>query len=91
MRRAWARRCARLTAYDPETGQLLSGSFLDYAMPRAEHIPDVISELIEVPARTNPLGIKGIGESGTIGAPPTVVNAVLDALRPSASSTSTCH
>jgi len=69
------------TAYDPQTGQLLSGSFLDYAMPRAEHMPDVISELTEVPARTNPLGIKGIGESGTIGAPPTVVNAVLDALK----------
>ena len=69
-------------AYDPQTGQLLSGSFLDYAMPRAEHMPDVVSELIEVPAKTNPLGIKGIGESGTIGAPPTIVNAVLDALRP---------
>lgn len=70
------------TVYEPETGQLISGSFLDYAMPTAEQIPEVISELIEVPARTNPLGIKGIGESGTIGAPPTVVNAVLDALRP---------
>ena len=71
-----------LTAYDPETGQLLSGSFQDYAMPRAEHIPTVASELAEIPARTNPLGIKGIGESGTIGAPPAIVNAVLDALRP---------
>ena len=70
------------TVYEPETGQLISGSFLDYAMPTAEQIPEVTSELIEVPARTNPLGIKGIGESGTIGAPPTVVNAVLDALRP---------
>jgi aerobic carbon-monoxide dehydrogenase large subunit len=73
--------CEAVT-YDPQTGQLLSGSFLDYAMPRAEHVPAVVSELTEVPARTNPLGIKGIGESGTIGAPPTVVNAVLDALRP---------
>ena len=71
-----------LTAYDPETGQLLSGSFQDYAMPRAEHVPAVVSELVEIPARTNPLGIKGIGESGTIGAPPAIVNAVLDALRP---------
>jgi carbon-monoxide dehydrogenase large subunit len=70
------------TTYDPQTGQLLSGSFLDYAMPRAEHVPNIVSELTEVPARTNPLGIKGIGESGTIGAPPTVVNAVLDALCP---------
>ena len=69
-------------AYDPQTGQLLSGSFLDYAMPRAEDVPEVVSELAEVPALTNPLGIKGIGESGTIGAPPTIVNAVLDALRP---------
>ncbi len=50
-------------------------------MPRAAHMPDIISALTEVPARTNPLGIKGIGESGTIGAPPTVVNAVLDALK----------
>ena len=71
-----------LTAYDPETGQLLSGSFQDYAMPRAEHVPAVVSELVEIPACTNPLGIKGIGESGTIGAPPAIVNAVLDALRP---------
>jgi carbon-monoxide dehydrogenase large subunit len=70
------------TTYDPQTGQLLSGSFLDYAMPRAEHVPNVVSALTEVPARTNPLGIKGIGESGTIGAPPTIVNAVLHALRP---------
>ncbi len=69
-------------AYDPQTGQLLSGSFMDYAMPRAEHCPNVASELVEIPARTNPLGIKGIGELGTIGAPPTVVNAVIDALRP---------
>jgi carbon-monoxide dehydrogenase large subunit len=68
--------------YDPESGQLLSGSFQDYAMPRAEDIPDIASELAEIPARTNPLGIKGIGESGTIGAPPTLVNAVLDALGP---------
>ena len=68
--------------YDPQSGQLLSGSFMDYGMPRAEHCPDVASELVEILARTNPLGIKGIGESGTIGAPPTIVNAVLDALRP---------
>jgi len=68
-------------AYDPQSGQLLSGSFMDYGMPRAEHCPDVASELVEIPSATNPLGIKGIGESGTIGAPPTIVNAVLDALR----------
>jgi len=68
-------------AYDA-SGQLLTGSFLDYGMPRAADFPDFLSELVEIPAKTNPLGIKGIGESGTIGAPPTIVNAVLDALRP---------
>ena len=68
-------------AYDA-AGQLLTGSFLDYGMPRAEDFPAFVSELVEIPAKTNPLGIKGIGESGTIGAPPTIVNAVLDALRP---------
>ncbi len=61
---------------------MLTASFFDYAMPRADDMPDMVSELIEIPAKTNPLGIKGIGESGTIGAPPTIVNAVLDALRP---------
>jgi len=68
-------------AYDP-SGQLLTGSFMDYGMPRADDLPDIASSLEEIPAKTNPLGIKGIGESGTIGAPPTIVNAVLDALRP---------
>jgi aerobic carbon-monoxide dehydrogenase large subunit len=66
-------------AYDA-SGQLLTGSFLDYGMPRAEDFPAFVSELVEIPAKTNPLGVKGIGESGTIGAPPTIVNAVLDAL-----------
>jgi aerobic carbon-monoxide dehydrogenase large subunit len=69
-------------AYEAQSGQLLTASFSDYAMPRADDVPDVLSALMEIPAKTNPLGIKGIGESGTIGAPPTVVNAVLDALRP---------
>ena len=59
----------------------MTGSFLDYGMPRAGDFPPFVSELVEVPAKTNPLGIKGIGEAGTIAAPPTVVNAVLDALR----------
>ena len=62
------------------SGQLMTGSFLDYGMPRAGDFPTIVSELVEVPAKTNPLGIKGIGEAGTIAAPPTVVNAVLDAL-----------
>jgi len=61
---------------------VLSGSFGDYAMPRATLMPPVVSALEEIPATTNPLGIKGIGEAGTIGAPPTVINAILDALRP---------
>jgi carbon-monoxide dehydrogenase large subunit len=68
--------------YDPQSGQLLSGSFMDYGMPRAEGMPNVEAELEEVPCKTNPLGVKGIGESGTIGAPPTVINAVIDALAP---------
>jgi carbon-monoxide dehydrogenase large subunit len=67
--------------YDRESGQLLTGSFMDYAMPRAVDLPNVNSDLEEVACKTNPLGVKGIGESGTIGAPPTVINAVIDALR----------
>jgi carbon-monoxide dehydrogenase large subunit len=68
--------------YDRQSGQLLSGSFMDYGMPRADNMPSVESELEEVPCKTNPLGVKGIGESGTIGAPPTVINAIIDALHP---------
>ncbi len=68
--------------YDP-SGQLLSGSFMDYAIPRAEDMPDLISELDETqPCTHNPLGAKGCGEAGSIGAPAAVVSAVLDALRP---------
>jgi carbon-monoxide dehydrogenase large subunit len=67
--------------YD-SSGQLVSGSFQDYAMPRAEDFCDMTSELVEVPSTTNPLGIKGCGEAGATGAPPAVMNAVLDALRP---------
>ncbi len=69
-------------AYDRKTGQLLTGSFLDYSMPRADYMPQVSSAFVEIPAKTNPLGIKGIGEAGTIGSPPTVINALLDALHP---------
>src|SRR5262249_16370342 len=68
--------------YDRQSGQLLSGSFMDYGMPRADTMPNVESELEEVTCKTNPLGVKGIGESGTIGAPPTVINALIDALKP---------
>lgn len=67
--------------YDDE-GQLTSGSLMDYCLPRAEHLPEIVSELIEVPCATNPLGVKGIGESGAIGAPVAIVNAIMDAVRP---------
>lgn len=63
-------------------GQLLSGSFLDYAMPRAADLPDIDTDFHDVPCATNPMGVKGVGEGGTIGAPPAVIGAVLDALRP---------
>jgi carbon-monoxide dehydrogenase large subunit len=67
------------TVYD-ETGQLLSGSFTDYTMPRAGDMPDIDFRWNVIPCRTNPLGIKGCGEAGAIGAPPAVINAVIDAL-----------
>jgi aerobic carbon-monoxide dehydrogenase large subunit len=70
-----------LIVFDAD-GQLVTGSFQDYAMPRADDFPDLISELTEVPAKTNPLGIKGAGEAGATGAPPAVVGAILDALKP---------
>jgi carbon-monoxide dehydrogenase large subunit len=68
------------TSYDPESGQLLSASFMDYALPRAEDLPDIEVDLIEVPCETNPLGVKGAGEAGAVGSPPAVVNALVDAL-----------
>lgn len=68
--------------FEADTGQVLSGSFADYAMPRADDLPDVETGFHDVPCTTNPLGIKGIGEGGTIGAPPAIIEAVLDALRP---------
>ena len=68
--------------YDKDSGQMLAATFMDYGMPRADMFPEIESHLEEVPSKTNPLGVKGIGESGTIGAPPTVINAILDALKP---------
>ena len=68
--------------YDRESGQLLSGSFTDYCMPRADDLPGFETEFSEVLCMSNPLGVKGVGEAGTVGAPPTVINAILDALRP---------
>ncbi len=68
------------TSYDPQSGQLLSGSFMDYALPRAADLPDIEVDLIEVPCATNPLGVKGAGEAGAVGSPPAVINAIVDAL-----------
>lgn len=69
-------------SYDPDTGQLMTGSLLDYAVPRAEHVPNIQSLFQETPSPTNPIGVKGVGESGSIAAPPCMVHAVLDALSP---------
>ena len=68
------------TVYDLASGQLLSASFMDYAMPRAEHAPDFVFETRNVPCKTNPLGVKGAGEAGAIGSCPAVMNAIVDAL-----------
>lgn len=68
--------------YDNETGQLLTGSFMDYAMPRAADFPNFKLDTICTPCTHNPLGTKGCGEAGAIGSPPAVINAVLDALAP---------
>ena len=70
------------TVYDAE-GQLLSGSFMDYCLPRADDLPPLEVTLVQdYPCATNPLGAKGAGEAGAIGAPPAIVNALLDALAP---------
>jgi len=67
--------------YDESSGQLLSGSFMDYAMPRVDTFHDFRTEFdTSIPCTTNVLGVKGVGELGTIGATPAVVNAVVDAL-----------
>jgi carbon-monoxide dehydrogenase large subunit len=68
------------TVYDPESGQLLSGSFMDYAMPRAGDLPALDCSFHHAPCKTNPLGVKGAGEAGAVGAPAAVVNAVCNAL-----------
>jgi carbon-monoxide dehydrogenase large subunit len=68
--------------YDPASGQLLTGSFMDYAMPRAADVPSITAESIVLPCRTNPLGVKGCGEAGAIAAPSAVMSAILDALGP---------
>ncbi|MFB6104863.1 MAG: xanthine dehydrogenase family protein molybdopterin-binding subunit [Halobacteriaceae archaeon] len=68
-------------AYD-ENGNLVTGSLQDYAMPRAHTMPEMETDSTVTPSPNNPMGVKGVGEAGTIGSPPAIVNAVYDALRP---------
>jgi carbon-monoxide dehydrogenase large subunit len=67
--------------YD-ESGNLVTGSFAEYLLPSAADLPDITADRTETPATTHPLGVKGVGETGTIAATPAVVNAIVDALRP---------
>ncbi|MBV9248178.1 MAG: xanthine dehydrogenase family protein molybdopterin-binding subunit [Acetobacteraceae bacterium] len=67
------------TSYDA-SGQLITGSFMDYALPRANDLPNIEVDLLEVPSAANPLGVKGCGEAGSVGSPPAVINAIIDAL-----------
>ncbi len=67
--------------HDPESGQLLSGSFADYAMPRADDLSSFDVRFLGTPCHTNPLGIKGVGEAGAVASPPALINAIIDALR----------
>jgi len=68
--------------YDRESGQLLTGTLMDYGIPRADTMPAISIDFSPVPSTTNPLGAKGVGEGGTVASTPTVMNAILDALAP---------
>ncbi len=68
--------------YDKQSGQLVTGSFMDYCLPRADNVPSFEFAYNEIPCSANPLGVKGAGEAGAIGAPPSVINAIVDALSP---------
>jgi carbon-monoxide dehydrogenase large subunit len=70
------------TVYDPQSGQMLSGSLMDYAVPRADDLPDLAVILTGVPTNANPLGVKGAGQAGAMAAPQAVICAILDALTP---------
>src|SRR5260370_37509596 len=70
------------TVYDAHSGQLLSGSLMDYALPRAEDLPSFDITLAELPTSATPLGVKGSGHAGCIAAPQTIMNAIVDALAP---------
>jgi carbon-monoxide dehydrogenase large subunit len=77
--------CQALTedvVYDRDSGQLLTGTLMDYAIPRADTVPLINVDFSPVPSTTNPLGAKGVGEGGTVVSTPTVMNAILDALAP---------
>ena len=71
--------------YDPDSGQLVAGSFMDYAMPRATDMPTISGDLHNVPAKTNPLGVKGVGEAGTTASLAAIMNAIADAVPAAAS------
>jgi carbon-monoxide dehydrogenase large subunit len=68
-------------SYD-ETGQLITGSLIDYALPTAAEVPSFVTDRTVTPSPVNSLGVKGLGEAGTIASSPAVLNAVIDALRP---------
>jgi carbon-monoxide dehydrogenase large subunit len=68
--------------YDHDSGQLLTGTLMDYGIPRADTVPSITIDFSPVPSTTNPLGAKGVGEGGTVASTPTVMNAILDALAP---------
>ena len=68
--------------YDHDTGQLITSSLMDYALPRAADLPAFDIHLVECPTSSNPLGCKGAGQAGAIGAPQTIINAIVDALKP---------
>ena len=70
------------TVYEAGSGQLLSGSLMDYTLPRADDLPAFDITLAELPTAANPLGVKGSGQAGCIAAPQTVINAIVDALSP---------
>jgi carbon-monoxide dehydrogenase large subunit len=69
-------------AYDPQSGQLVAGSFMDYALPRADDLPPYDLDFNNTRCTTNPLGVKGCGEAGAVAGFPAIANAILDALAP---------
>ena len=80
--RAFGQALLEQVVYDPESGQIFTGSLMDYALPRADDLPSITVRFNEnAPTDTNPLGVKGAGEAGATGAPAAIANAVLDALK----------